>query len=106
MLSQKYSELDIYKMGLNYKTNNEKPFKTKKDWYIFIRGIFDNIGTLTSKTVANSELVCTINIQNHVQEDIEFIFNKIVDNNYKIEHKYITIYDYNAFDFLSKIYDD
>jgi len=107
MSSKLYSEMDIYNIGLNYKINFIQAFTSQKDWYIFVRGIFDKIGNLNSKTVLNSELICTLCFKDFEKDDIEFILNKTINNlKYDIEGNYINIYNYNAFDFLSKIYDN
>jgi dUTP pyrophosphatase len=105
--SKLYSEMDIYNIGLNYKINYDQAFKNEKEWCIFVRGIFDKIGSITSKTFLNSQLICSLDFKNYKKEDIENILNKTINNlKYEINENFINIYDYNAFDFLSKIYDN
>lgn len=105
--SKLYSEMDIYNIGLNYKINYDQAFKTEKEWYIFVRGIFDKIGSINSKTVLNSKLICTLNFKDYKIQDIEHILKKTIRNlKYENYETHINIYDYNAFDFLSRIYDN
>jgi dUTP pyrophosphatase len=105
--SKLYSEMDIYNIGLNYKINYDQAFKNEKEWYIFVRGIFDKIGSITSKTFLNSQLICSLDFKNYKKEDIQNILNKTINNlKYEINENFINIYNYNAFDFLSKIYDN
>lgn len=105
--SKLYSEMDIYNIGLNYKINYDQAFKNEKEWCIFVRGIFDKIGSVSSKTFLNSQLICSLDFKNYKKEDIEHILNKTINNlKYEIDENFINIYNYNAFDFLSKIYDN
>lgn len=113
------TEMDIYTNGYDCIVKDAKGvFKScsrnSEDLSIFIRGIFDRYGDLNSKTFLNDSPVLVIQIDTKTNtslvidifdklKEILWIEGKLVQNDKIITYE---LRDYNALDFLSKIYDN
>ena len=101
-------EEEIYTIALNLDTRNldSKLIIKEEHKNIFVRGIFDRYGNVSRETFINNNLICelyfTYQINNSIFELIKNFHNIKCD----IENNYIVYKDKNAFDFLSKIYDN
>jgi deoxyuridine 5'-triphosphate nucleotidohydrolase len=99
------NEKAFYQIGLNilekYDLNN---VKSSENFFIVLRGVFDSRGSIISRNILNKDLSCSINgIPVNL---IEFIINNTEDINCERTNNSIKWKDYNALDFLSKIYDN
>lgn len=117
------SESDIYNKGLEFFTHSileDIPvFENKQQYCVFLRGIFDKFGTISTKTLINNDLLCEIVIYIDITKGNNDVICKLIpllekncntntDHNEKTMHVsnkiYINICNYNALDFLNSIY--
>ena len=116
------SEGDIYNKGCEFFSNMNIPdLVSKQDYSTFFRGIFDNYGMISNKTLINNDLLCEITVYLDVTKDNKDTITKLVS---LLQENCITIFDYNsatmhitnklhltmcnysALDFLNCIYDN
>ena len=98
-------ECSLYLIGLNivkekYDLNK---IESNKDFFIFMRGVFDFCGSINKRNILNKNLICNLRIPFYL---IEHIINKLDDIKYEYTNNNIKWCEYNALDFLSKIYDN
>ena len=118
------TEFDIYTQGQNIfleKANiyNFPVYQNPQDYNAFFRGFFDKYGIMTTKTFLKDSLICEIVIYVHYDENIKVFLEKFINKieeiyNIKCENNlssitssnkfYVTISQYNAIDFLHKLY--
>lgn len=98
-------EKSLYEIGLNilekkYDLNKiENPYK----FFIFMRGIFDCCGNISKRSILNKNLICNVRIPFYL---IENVVKRLDDIKCEYTNNNIKWEDYNALDFLSKIYDN
>ena len=97
------TEKEFYELGLNilkteYNINSIGP----SNIYDFIRGIFDSHGSMSTRSLMQKELNCSITVPISISK---YILSKFTDLKFECNNHYLTFYEYNALDFLSKIYD-
>jgi dUTP pyrophosphatase len=99
------NERAFYQLGLNILEKYDlKNINTNENFFIFLRGVFDSHGIINSRNILNKDLSC--GIAGIPANLIQYIVNNIEDINCECTNNSIKWKDYNALDFLSKIYDN
>lgn len=101
-------EEEIYNIALNLDTRNldSKLIINEKNKHIFARAIFDRYGTVGKQTFINNNLICELYFVYKINDSIFELMKNFDNIKCDIENNYIVYTDKNAFDFLSKIYDN
>ncbi len=98
------TEFENYQNGQNYfleKKENNKNIKENLLSLIFLRGFFEKNGYISKRTLINKNLDIVFKYDDFILEllsNLKFSFVKDGD--------FLIFYNYNALDFLSKIYDN
>ena len=94
------TDFENYQIGQNYVFNKHKIPQDIKYNINFLRGVFETHGYISSKNILTENLHIFLKFDEYIITLISkyFTFQKDGD--------YLMFYNYNALDFLSKIYDN
>ena len=99
------TSLENYHIGLYFKPGQKEPEEINIH---FIRGLFDKNGTISMRENDNSTLICTIELLHPQLQQFFSRSSKIIDILFTDKNIFKTqiISSHDAFDFLSRLYDN